>query len=140
MSDGSKLDTSKTYTLYRDSKVIGLEKEELGRYRYKGNNEDLTPIKGRLYLDNLNKGSYKLVSSDNKSIEFSIDSDGNISGNVTEAPINKAIGTEAISTAELILQIQTGVTKHYYLLLIIPMILITLIMMILVRKNRKREI
>ena len=140
MSDGSILDTSKTYKLYRDGKVIGLEKEELGRYRYKGDNEELIPIKGRLYLDNLNKGSYKLLSSDNKSIEFSIDSDGNISGNVTEAPINKAIGTEAISTAELILQIQTGVNKHYYLLLIIPMILITLIMMILVGKNRKREI
>ena len=43
-----------------------------------------TSIKGRLYINNLSKGSYRLVSSDNKSVEFSIDEDGKITGNVTE--------------------------------------------------------
>ena len=139
LSDGSKLDTTKIYTLYRDGKVVGLEKQELGRYSYKGNNTELTSVKGRLYLNNLNKGSYKLVSNDNKSIEFSIDSDGNISGNVTEATEENSSNT-SVSEAELILTIQTGIERHYYLLLLIPMTLLIIIMMILVRKNRKREI
>ena len=141
MSDGSKLDTSKTYTLYRDGKVVGLEKEELGKYRYKGDNEKLTSVRGRLYLDNLNKGSYKLVSSDNKYIEFSIDDGGNISGNVTESTASSSeTKAEAISTAELILQIQTGIERHYYLLLIIPLILIIISLIVIIRKNKEREI
>ena len=133
LSDGSKLDTSKIYTLYRDGKVVGLEKQELGRYSYKGNNEELTAVRGRLYLNNLNKGSYKLVSNDNKSIEFSIDSDGNISGNVTDVKEDSSSNT-SISEAELILQIQTGITRHYYLLLIIPIILIIITLMIIIGK------
>ena len=135
LSDGSKLDTSKIYTLYRDGKVVGLEKRELGRYSYKGNNEELTAVRGRLYLNNLNKGSYKLVSNDNKSIEFSIDSDGNISGNVTDVKEDSSSNT-SISEAELILQIQTGITRHYYLLLIIPIILIIITLMIIIRKRK----
>ena len=140
LSDGSSLDTSKTYKLYRDGKLISLEKEELGRYRYKGNDENLTSIKGRLYLDNLYKGDYKLESSDNKSIEFSIDSDGHITGNVTEN--NKQSGSSsaiANAEAELILTIQTGNERHYYFLLIIPIILV-LGILIIINKNRKREI
>jgi hypothetical protein len=135
------LDSLNTYILYKDGEKVGLEKEELGRYRYKGNNEELIPIKGRLYLNNLNKGSYRLVSNDNKSIEFSIDEDGNISGNVTEST---ASGSEtkakAISTAELILTIQTGIERHYYLLLIIPIILIIISLVVVIRKNKEREI
>ena len=141
LSDGSRLDTTKTYKLYRDDKIIGLEKEELGKYRYRGDSEELTAVRGRLYLNNLNKGSYRLVSSDNKSIEFSIDSDGNISGNVTEYDrSNNSTAAVAESEAELILQIQTGVTKHYYLLLIIPIILIIISLVVIIRKNKEREI
>ena len=141
LSDGSNLDTTKTYKLYRDGELVGLEKEELGKYRYKGDDENLTPIKGRLYLDNLNKGSYRLVSSDNKSIEFSIDESGNISGNVTENTRNSnSTETISVSEAEVILTIQTGVKKHYYILFIIPIVLITILLMFIVRKNRKREI
>ena len=140
LSDGSELDTTKTYKLYRDNALIGLEKVELGRYKYKGKTEELMPIKGRLYLDNLNKGSYRLVSSDNKSIEFSIDESGNISGNVVEYNHTDDKSSSAISTAELILSIQTGMTRHYYLLLLIPIISIIITLMIIIRYNKKREI
>ena len=140
LSDGSELDTTKTYKLYRDNALIGLEKVELGRYKYKGKTEELMPIKGRLYLDNLNKGSYRLVSSDNKSIEFSIDESGNISGNVVEYNHTDDKSSSAISTAELILSIQTGITRHYYLLLLIPIISIIITLMIIIRYNKKREI
>ena len=139
LSDGSSLDTSKTYKLYKDGKLVSLEKEELGKYKYKGNNEKLTPIKGRLYLDNLYNGSYRLVSSDNKSIEFSIDEDGNISGNVTEN-VNDSNSTSAISNsqAELILSIQTGVFKIYYLIFIIPILIVTVILILLNRKKKEK--
>ena len=139
LSDGSKLDTTKTYKLYKDGNVISLEKEELGRYKYKGNTEDLTSVKGRLYIDNLSSGSYKLVSSDNKSIEFSIDSDGKITGNVIENT-RKSSESSAVanSEAELILQIQTGKSKNYYWLLIIPITLL-ISLLIIINKNKKRE-
>jgi len=141
LSDGSSLDTTKIYKLYKDNKLVGLEKEELGKYKYKGNTEKLIPIRGRIYLDNLYKGSYRLESSDNKYIEFSIDEDGNISGNVTEN-VRDSSSTYAISNseAELILTLQTGTNKPYYLLLIIPIILIIVLSMIILRKNKKREI
>ena len=140
LSDGSKLDTTKTYNLYKDGKVVSLEKEEIGKYKYKGDTKELTPIKGRLYLENLSKGSYKLESSDNKNIEFSIDEDGNISGNVTEYN-NNSNSTLAMaeSEAELILTIQTGKNRLNYFLFIIPMALLIIILMI-IRKYKKREI
>ncbi len=137
LSDGSKLDTSNTYKLYKDGKLISLEKEELGRYKYKGNSVNLTPIKGRLYIDNLYNGSYKLESSDNKTIEFSIDNDGIIKGNVAEN-VNNSSQSISDSSAELILNIQTGVSKHYYLLVLIPILLVTLLLII--TKNKRREI
>lgn len=56
LSDGSKLETTKIYKLYKDNELVGLEKEGLGKYNYKGNTELLTPVKGRLYLNNLSKG------------------------------------------------------------------------------------
>ena len=138
LSDGSKLDTTRTYKLYRDDKIVGLTKEELGMYKFKGNEEELTPIRGRLYLNNLYKGSYKLLSSDNKSIEFSIDEDGNISGNVTENAKESSSRTST-SVAELIITIQTGNNKYYYLLLIIPIALIVLTLILLMRRTKKRE-
>ena len=135
MSDGSNLDATKTYKLYKDDKLVGLEREELGKYRYKGYNESLTSIKGRLYINNLSKGSYRLVSSDNKSVEFSIDEDGKIAGNVTENT-NNSSSSKAISEsqAEVILFIQTGISKHYYLLFIIPALLFVFLL-IKIRKN-----
>jgi len=140
LSDGSKLDTTQTYTLYREGKVLSLEKEEFGKYRYQGDNDTLIPIKGRLYIDNLQKGSYRLESSDNKYIEFGIDSDGNISGNVVENT-NSSNSSSAVakSEAELILSIQTGIERHSYLLFIIPIALIIILLMI-INKNKKREI
>ena len=141
MNDGSNLDTTKIYKLYKDNNIISLKKEELGKYKYKGNTEKLIPIKGRLYIDNLSKGSYRLESSDNKYIEFSIDEDGNISGNIAENSKDSS-STSALSNseAELILNIQTGITKTYYFLLIMPIVLIIILLIILLRKNRKREI
>ena len=141
MSDGSNLDSLKTYKLYKDDKLVSLFKEELGRYSYYGKNEELVPIKGRLYIDNLSKGSYRLVSNDNKYIEFSIDDEGHISGNVVEnfTDPNK-VNPRSVSKAELVLSHQTGFAKHYYLLAIIPITLVLVMLLIFIRKNKERNI
>ena len=136
LGDGSKLDTTKTYKLYRDSKILKLEKEESGRYRYQGETDTLVPIRGRLYINNLGKGLYRLESSDNKYIEFNIDSDGNISGNITENPNDRGSSSAiAESNAELILTIQTGIERHFYLLFILPVAFIIILLIII----KKRE-
>ena len=138
MSDGEKLDATETYTLYKDGELVKLSKEELGKYSYKGNNKDLVPIKGRLYINNLSKGSYRLESSDNRYIEFSIDDDGHLSGNVAENT-NNSSSTESIakSEAELILTIQTGIKKYYYWLAILPILVVLFIFM---KKSKNRYI
>ncbi len=135
MSDGNSLDVNKTYKLYKDGELVKLAKEELGKYSYKGNNEDLTPIKGRLYINDLTSGSYRLVSSDNRYIEFSINDEGNISGNVSEY-ISKNYGSTSKASAELILTIQTGFKKHYYLLAIIPISLLIIALIVIIRKRK----
>ena len=140
MNDGTNLDSLETYKLYKDGELVTLAKEELGRYRYKGKNEDLVPIKGRLYIDNLSKGSYRLESSDNKYIEFSIDDEGHISGNVVENTKNSSSSSAtAKSEAELILSIQTGITKHYYVLAIIPSVLLIILLLLIMKKYKERN-
>ncbi|MBR4350888.1 MAG: InlB B-repeat-containing protein [Bacilli bacterium] len=137
LSDGSNLDSLKTYKLYKDDKLVSLSKEELGRYSYKGKNEELTPIKGRLYIDNLSKGYYRLVSNDNKSIEFSIDADGHITGNVVENPSDpNKVDPSSVAKAELTLAHQTGYTRHLYWIITIPIILV---LFMLLKLSKKRE-
>ena len=135
MSDGSRLDSTNTYLLYKDNELVGLEKEEYGKYSYKGNNNILSPIKGRLYINDLPKGSYRLLSSDNKSIEFSIDEDGNINGNVAENTKVSPAST-SVAKAELIFMIQTGFKKHIYWVVTIPVILVLFLLM---KLSKRRE-
>ena len=139
MNDGSELTTTKTYELYLDGNLIGLNEEEAGIYSYRGNTNELRPIKGKIYINELTSGNYKLKSSDNKVLDFSIDSDGNITGNVKK--YNKPDSGSSIyatSIAELIIAIQTGMIRFNYLLLIIPIIIIILLLLFLIRKNNKK--
>ncbi|MBR4830138.1 MAG: InlB B-repeat-containing protein, partial [Bacilli bacterium] len=137
LSDGSNLDSLKTYKLYKDGELVSLAKEELGRYSYKGKNEEMTPIKGRLYIDNLSKGSYRLVSNDNKSIEFSIDADGHITGNVAENPKDPGkVNPKSVAKAEVSFAIQTGYSRHLYWILTIPIIVVLFAIM---KLSKKRE-
>lgn len=137
MNDGSELTTVKTYELYLDGNLIGLNEEEAGIYRYSGNTNELRPVKGKIYINELTSGNYKLKSSDNKELDFSIDSDGNITGNVKK--YNKTDSGSAIyatSIAELIIAIQTGITRSSYLL-IIPMIILIIMILLCIKKNKE---
>ena len=141
MSDGSKLSTENTYNLYKkidnEYKLLNMEKdEEVGRYITGSNNSDMTSIKGRIYLNNLEEGSYKLVSSDNKDIEFTITEDGKVNGNILEN-INEKRTVISTALAYLIITIQTGVNQIKYIIYIILMISIILGLYFAFRKQRK---
>ena len=130
MSDGSKLSTENTYNLYKkvdnEYKLLNMEKdEEVGRYITGSNNSEMTSIKGRIYLNNLEEGSYKLVSSDNKDIEFTITEDGKLNGNILENTNEKRKVIET-AFAYLIITIQTGVNQIKYIIYIVAIVSIIL--------------
>ena len=141
MSDGSKLSTENTYNLYKkvdnEYKLLNMEKdEEVGRYITGLNNSEMTSIKGRIYLNNLEEGSYKLVSSDNKDIEFTIAEDGKANGNILE---NTSENRKVIETAlaYLIITIQTGVNQIKYIIYIVLIVSIILGLCLAFKEQRK---
>ena len=141
MSDGSKLSTENTYNLYKkvdnEYKLLNMEKdEEVGRYITGSNNSEMTSIKGRIYLNNLEEGSYKLVSSDNKDIEFTITEDGKVNGNILENTNEKRKVIES-ALAYLIITIQTGVNQIKYIIYIVAMVSIILGLYFAFKEQRK---
>lgn len=120
MEDGSSLSSEVTYKLYEDDKLLKMSKtDEIGIYT-KGNSiEELKTVRGRLYINDLGSGSYKLVGSDNKEISFTITDDYKIVGNVREytADLDNA-KVSSSSQAEYIIMMQTGVVRGNYLVLI----------------------
>ena len=141
MSDGSKLSTENTYNLYKkvdnEYKLLNMEKdEEVGRYITGSNNSEMTSIKGRIYLNNLEEGSYKLVSSDNKDIEFTITEDGKVNGNILENTNEKRKVIES-ALAYLIITIQTGVNQIKYIIYIVAMVSIILGLYFAFKQQRK---
>ena len=141
MSDGSKLSTENTYNLYKkvdnEYKLLNMEKdEEVGRYITGLNNSEMTSIKGRIYLNNLEEGSYKLVSSDNKDIEFTIVEDGKVNGNVLENPSESKKVIET-ALAYLIITIQTGVNQIKYIIYIVLIVSIILGLCLAFKEQRK---
>ena len=141
MQDGSKLNSENTYNLYKkvdnDYKIINMEKnEEAGRYNIGMNIKDMTPIKGRIYINDIEPGSYKLSDNTNNEITFVITEDGKINGNVKEN-INEKEKIVAISLAYLIITIQTGVERVKYLMYIIILVALIIGLMVLLKKQNK---
>ena len=141
MSDGSKLSTENTYNLYKKEdnkyKKLNMEKdEEVGRYITGTNNSEMISIKGRIYLNNLEEGSYKLVSSDNKDIEFTITGDGKVNGNILENTNEKRKVIET-ALAYLIITIQTGGNQIKYIIYIVAMVSIILGLYFAFKQQRK---
>ena len=79
--------------------------------------------KGRIYINNLEEGSYKLVSNDSKEIEFIITESGKINGNILENTNEKG-RVSATAFAYLIITIQTGMSIIKYVVYIILIIII----------------
>ena len=136
--DGSLLKSDVDYRLYKNGNIQKVDGEEAGTYSIGSDEEILKPIKGRIYIKNIDKGSYRLVGSDNKEISFMIDEDGNITGNVKEYNM-KSKTTTSSATAELILSIQTGIRKVNYMFIAISLVAVLSLLFIIKRKREDSE-
>ena len=141
MEDGSKLSAEKTYKLYKESteeyNVLKMEKEEeIGRYIIGNDIDELRTVKGRIYLNNLDSGKYKLVDNEGKEISFTITEEGKLEGNVMENYQTEDTKVSASAVAELILTIATGTAVgHYFILL--TLISIIIILLYLMQRQKK---
>ena len=139
MEDGSKLDPSVTYKLYKiidgNNKIVRVKENSIGDYDLGLETEDLRTTRSRIYINDIGEGTYKLVGSDLKELTFTIDAT-TVSNNIRINNGSKTNRTvEAIAT--LILQLQTGVVRHPYILII--MILIVLILSAIAYKKYKKD-
>ena len=137
MSDGSKLEANVTYKLYKLTdngyKIVKLKENELGDYDIGSTVEKMNTARGKLYINQIGEGNYKLVGTDDKEVNFEITSEG-ISNNIR---INNGVRKNRIveTIATLILSLQTGVVRNPYVLMI--MILIVIILSFIAYKKYK---
>ena len=144
MDDGSSLEVGREYKLqylenneYNDIDMVE-DEENVGRYEVSKTNSTISmnPINGRLYLNNLPEGEYKLIDNENKEISFSITSDGKLTGNIKENKTNNLVGILSKATSTLYVSIRTGqkVIKYGFILIIISMITTSLMYI----RNKKK--
>ena len=138
MEDGTILESNKTYKLYKlengNYNIVKFVEEGIGEYNQGGSSEKLSVINGRLYLNVLGQGQYKLVGSDNKELDFSI-YENSVSDNIRIS--NRVISQRTNeSIAMVILTFSTGVLRSHYILLILLLTIILLSLMA-IRKTRK---
>ena len=141
MEDGSRLDSSKTYKLYvYDTNMYKplsvAQDEEAGKYKVSKENENIRPIKGRVYFNDLSVGEYKLVDNAGREIDFAINDNGTISTNIKEYIRTDYGRIIASSVAELVITIQTGITRANYIAIAISIVICIIILFIVSRKNK----
>ena len=138
MSDGSKLTDEETYKLYKEDKLVTFNNIETGKYKLGNNVEEIGTVNNRIYIEGLGEGSYKLVSSTNKEVTFEITKD-KVLGNVREYTIENENRKTSEAVAEYIIQIQTGINRVNYLLIIIS-ILVSVLSLIIINKKKSIKI
>ncbi|MBR2997491.1 MAG: InlB B-repeat-containing protein [Bacilli bacterium] len=142
MDDGSKLSAERIYKLYKlengTYNIVNMDKEEeIGRYTTGNSLEEMKTVRSRIYINKLETGTYKLVDDRNKEINFTISSDS-VSDNIRENNSNTTLGKViASATAELILNIQTGIIKVNYLAILLIITFVTVLL--LSTKIKKKE-
>ncbi len=144
MADGSALSSENHYRLYKfdgsDYDLVTMEKgDEVARYNPGKGLTNMKPIKGRLYLTNLDPGDYKVSDDNNSEVTFTINADGTLSGHVKEyVPSNSKI--ESTGEAKLLISIQTGIRKINYMLIAISLIAVLSVMFVLKRKSQNKNL
>ena len=139
MEDGNALDTAKTYNLYKyedsDYLLVNVSSDGAGKYAYGKGISDMKPIKGRLYLNDMPSGEYKLKDNYDNELEFTIYDDGTLSPNIRENVVSEFGHLSASAVATLIITIQTGIIRFRFILIIL-LIIIGLAMLLLMKKNK----
>lgn len=141
MDDGSNLSSERTYKLFKEDNnnyyAMNLKKEEeIGRYTIGNNITDMRTVRGRIYINNLSSGNYKIIDDLKNEILFTITEDGKLVGNIMENQNNESNKVVATAIAELIITIQTGILRPRYIILTI---LISILIMLLYIAKKQRE-
>lgn len=145
MDDGNKLDVINKYELlvYNEGvyeKIyVENDNDNVGRYSIsnKTNDNIMTTINGRLYLNNLSVGNYKIIDNNKNEILFSIENDGSLTGNIKENYTNNFNRIMSTSQAQLIINIQTGQKIKRYGIVIAVLTLLLLVFMYIKNKTKK---
>ena len=138
LDDGSSLKTNIVYRLYKlvnsNFEVIKVEENNIGNYDIGRDTEEIYTTDGKVYINNISEGNYKLSGSDGSEINFEILSDG-VSSNIR---VNNRVIKNRIVTAvaTLILQLQTGIIRIPYIIIIL--VLLSIIIGIIAIKKHKR--
>ena len=140
MNDGEELESNEIYHLYKlidgDYKLIKLDEESISEYKIGKETTDLRTNRGKLFINDIGEGSYKLISED-KELVFEINANS-VSSNIR---INTRSSNKRISTSEasLIIMIKTGIIRHPFIFIVL-ILLITIVHLILFKKYiEKRE-
>ena len=141
MDDGSKITSEKTYKLYKivdnNKEEVKLKEEEIGKYNVENKEDEIRTVKGRIYINNLPKGNYELISNDNRKASFEITDTGKLVGKIKEN-INESKPVIVSAIAELIITIQTGTTYINYILIIITLLSIITSLYLMQKKTNKK--
>ena len=139
MENGEELKSNITYKLYKlvDNvyKIVKFDENVIGDYKVGNDTEELNVIRGKLYLNNIGEGEYKLVGTDNNELSFEI-LENSVSSNIRENNMKTHVKTVEI-IASLILSLQTGINRIPYTLMIL--VLIILILSIIAYKKHKED-
>ena len=139
MGDGSKLEANETFKLYKvldgKEKIVKVIENDIGSYEIGSDTDILRTIDGKIYINGIGEGSYKLIGN-NKQLQFTVSYEG-VSNNIREnysIKVNRT--TNAI--AELILQLQTGMVRSPFIL-IVMILIIAILGFIAVQKYKKED-
>jgi hypothetical protein len=144
MADGSALSSENHYRLYEfngsDYDLVTMEKgDEVARYNPGKGIANMKPIKGRLYLTNLDPGDYKVSDDNGSEVTFTINTDGTISGHVKEyVPSTNRI--ESTGEAKLLISIQTGIRRVNYMFIAISIIATLSILFVIKRRKDNKNL
>ena len=144
MDDGSKITSEKTYKLYKivdnNKEEVKLKEEEIGKYNVENKEDEIRTVKNRIYINNLPKGNYELISNDNRKASFEITDTGKLVGKIKEN-INESKPVIVSAIAELIITIQTGTTYINYILIIITLLSIITSLYLMQKKiNQSKDL
>ena len=141
MEDGTALSDIDYYKLYKYEdnayRTVMVNEEKLGDYTIGRKKEEMYTLRGKIYLNGIGEGTYKLVSSKGKELNFDIYEDG-VSSNIRISTKTKKQKIET-SLAILIINFSTGNIKIPYMPFVIITILSIITLIIMKRHVNKKE-
>ena len=141
MEDGNELDPADNYKLYKlmdsEYKLVKVDENSIGYYEIGNETTDLRTVNGQLRVNGIGEGEYKLVGG-GRELEFSITENG-MSNNIRENKYASKAKVTATAIATLILQLQTGVMRKPYIVLILLVVILVLGAIALNQKQKRED-